>query len=58
MKLDDPLLNSVDKEIGEESAIHDTAKTQLTRAEDGREGKRIRIQIMKRMWDDFHGGHD
>ncbi|XP_059639674.1 uncharacterized protein LOC132282061 [Cornus florida] len=39
---DDPLLNDVDHEIGTQSAlIHDPVENQLTRAEDGREGKRI-----------------
>ncbi|XP_059630767.1 uncharacterized protein LOC132273734 [Cornus florida] len=51
---DDPLLNDVDHEIGTQSApIHDPIDNQLTRAEDGREGKRIRTQIMNEMWNDF-----
>ncbi|XP_059625975.1 uncharacterized protein LOC132269011 [Cornus florida] len=51
---DDPLLNDVDHEIGTQSApIHDPVDNQLIRAEDGREGKRIRTQIMNEMWNDF-----
>lgn len=55
---DDPLLHIGDRELANQltAHIHDTVETHLTRAEDGREGKRIQTEIMNAMWADFSVG--
>ncbi|KAF7132820.1 hypothetical protein RHSIM_Rhsim09G0199200 [Rhododendron simsii] len=54
---DDPLLHIVDRDLANQAPpIHDAVSTHLTRAEDGREGKRIQTEKMKAMWADFSVG--
>lgn len=54
---DDPLLHIVDRDLANQAPpIHDAVSTHLTRAEDGREGKRIQTEKMNAMWADFSVG--